>query len=233
MASRTIAGLDDSSRYVVGDLDYGAWSPVEFTLRYKGPLVADGSPIEKHRIRQALHPQLANLWKQHPLLSDAATVLLVGNDGGKFVKATRVEWISLNHRRGQFRFVPLVSGDLNLVCNLDIQFLRREPPGALVRHGGDIDNRLKTLFDAMRVPDEAQVSKAAPQPGEQPFYCLLEDDALITGFCVTTQRLLDQLGDDENPKNVALNINVKVSTTLASEDAAFSRLRGVYGLAKP
>jgi hypothetical protein len=203
---------------------------VDFTLRYKGPLVPDGGPIDKHRIRQALHPQLANLWKQHPLLSDATSVLLVGEDEGKFVQATRVDWISLNHRRGQFRFVPLVSTDLNLVCSLDIQFLRREPPGALIRHGGDIDNRLKTLFDAMRVPDALQITHAAPEEGEDPLYCLLEDDALITGFCVTTQRLLDQLGDEENPKNVALNINVKVSTTLASEEAAFSRLKGVYGV---
>lgn len=227
MASIPIAGLDDSIRYVVGDLNCGA-SPVEFILSYKGPLVANGSPIEKHRIRRLLHPQLANLWKQHPLLSDATSILLnKGFDEGRILKATRVDWISENHRRGQFRFVPLVSTDLNLVCSLDIQFLRREPPGALVRHGGDIDNRLKTLFDAMRVPDEAQVAKAAPQEGEEPFYCLLEDDALITGFCVTTQRLLDPLGDGENPKDVALNINVKVTTTLSSEEAAFGRLKGV------
>lgn len=226
MATRTIIDPDDSIRYVVGDFNCGA-SPVEFPLRYKGPLVPDGGPRDKHRIRRVLHPQLVNLWMQHPLLSDAATVPLLGEQDGRKLRATRVDWISLQHQKGKFRFVPLVSKCLNLVCSLDIQFLRREPPGSLVRHGGDIDNRLKTLFDAMRIPDEGQLIDADPQEGEEPFYCLLEDDALITGFCVTTQRLLDPLGADENPKDVALNIDVKVSTTLASEEVAFSKLKGV------
>jgi len=36
-----------------------------------------------------------------------------------------------------------------------------------------------------------------PQADENPFYCLLQDDALITGFSVATDRLLDCQGDRE------------------------------------
>jgi hypothetical protein len=202
---------------------------VEFTLRYKGPLTSDGGPHEKHIIRRKFHPQLMNLWKAHPLLSRATSIPLRGQYGEKWVKATRVEWISFSHQVGSYYFVPLVSNDLNLVCSLDIQFLRRESPGSLIIHGGDLDNRIKTLFDALRIPDEKQIAKMTPEQGEEPFFCLLEDDALITGFCVKTERLLDPLETDNNHEQhyVALNINVNVSTTLASETEAFNRLKGV------
>jgi hypothetical protein len=217
--------------YEVGYIERGS-SPVEFTLRYKGPLPADGGPKDKHKIRQAFHPQLFNLWKDHPLLSEATSVFLVGEDDrqpGRFVRATRVDWISMSHRKGGYRFVPLVSNELALVCSLDIQFLRREPVGSLVKHGGDIDNRMKTLLDALRIPDKKQISKMTPELGEDPFFCLLEDDALITGLCVKTDRLLDPIETKNSHEQhyVALNITVKVSTTLASETEAFNRLKGV------
>lgn len=91
----------------------------------------------------------------------------------------------------------LTTKKLFLVCQLDNLFLRREEAGQLVRHGGDIDNRLKVLFDSLRVPDLEQVTKLTPTATEDPFYCLLEDDSLITGFRVTTERLLDPGPEDE------------------------------------
>jgi hypothetical protein len=46
---------------------------------------------------------------------------------------------------------------------------------------GDIDNRLKTLFDCLTLPDPNQGYEAeTPAQDELPyFYCLLEDDRLI------------------------------------------------------
>jgi hypothetical protein len=38
-------------------------------------------------------------------------------------------------------------------CALDILFLRRDNPGNLIASGGDIDNRLKVLFDGLRMPE--------------------------------------------------------------------------------
>ncbi len=87
---------------------------------------------------------------------------------------------------------------------------------------------MKTLFDALRVPEKKQLAKITPQDDENPFFCLLEDDALITGFCVTTDALLEPIetSNQHEQHYVALSIRVKVNTTLASETEAFNRLKG-------
>jgi hypothetical protein len=77
------------------------------------------------------------------------------------------------------------------VCQLDILFLRREKPGSIV-HGGDLDNRLKTLFDALRMPfDDSELGKVGPTSPDELLYCLLEDDSLISRVSVETHQLLD------------------------------------------
>jgi hypothetical protein len=55
-------------------------------------------------------------------------------------------------RRMDRSFLPLINEATGVGCSLDILFLRRDPPGALIRSGGDIDNRVKVLFDALRMP---------------------------------------------------------------------------------
>lgn len=209
---------------------------MDFCLRYKGPLTANSGPREKHTIRRAFHPQLRALWNEHPVLAGASTIPLIGlrepigADGEadprkRLVSATRTEWIANEHRRGTFFFTPLVTSELDLVCSLDIQFFRREAPGGLIQQGGDLDNRIKTLFDALRVPDENQVHRIDPADDEVPFYCLLQDDVLVTGFSVKTERLLEAPTAGERLTDVALTINVRIATTLASETDAFSRLK--------
>lgn len=205
-------------------------------LRYKGPLPANSGPREKHAIRRAFHPQLRALWNEHPLLAGASTIPLIGlreqtdardedDPRNHFAHATRAEWIASEHRRGAFCFTPLVTTALDLVCSLDIQFFRRESPGGLIQQGGDLDNRIKTLFDSLRVPDEMQVERTDPTEDETPFYCLLQDDVLVTAFSVKTERLLEPPSGGERLTDIALTINVRIATTLASETEAFSRLK--------
>ena len=91
--------------------------------------------------------------------------------------------------------IPLVRKSLDLNCSLDILFLRQEDPGQLVLQGGDVDNRLKTLFDALAAP-KLENERAYPQK-QKVTYSLLETDALISGFNVSTDRLLFP----ENRKN--------------------------------
>ena len=89
---------------------------------------------------------------------------------------------------------------MNLIARLEITFLRPEEPGCLITKGGDIDNRLKTLFDALRIPNEANElpSRVTPQDDEMPiFYCLLESDSLVTSVSVATDRLLVQTGESD------------------------------------
>jgi len=88
-------------------------------------------------------------------------------------------------------------------------------PGVpLIHSGGDIDNRLKVLFDGLRVPENSsEVAGAVKSPDEDPyFFCLLEDDALITDVAVTTDTLLTPcpIGQEND---VHLVIKVKVRPT--------------------
>jgi hypothetical protein len=89
--------------------------------------------------------------------------------------------------------VPLVTRDLGVYCELDILFLRPDPPGGAVR-SGDIDNRMKTLFDAIGMPKEAvHVGRETmPAADEVPFFCLVEDDSVITKLSIETDRLLSE-----------------------------------------
>ncbi|HZO42622.1 MAG TPA: hypothetical protein VFE97_25630 [Methylomirabilota bacterium] len=54
---------------------------------------------------------------------------------------------------GEFWFVPLISQRAGLIVELDVLFLRPQLPGAVVSSGGDLDNRIKTLLDALRIPE--------------------------------------------------------------------------------
>ena len=107
-----------------------------------------------------------------------------------------------------FNFAPLVAENLQLVAEIEISLLRPEPPGQIVNQGGDIDNRLKTLLDSLTVPcaSNAIPSNEHPQPGEDPFFCLLEDDNLITRVSVASDRLLEPNVD---PSEVILQIHVR------------------------
>ena len=113
--------------------------------------------------------------------------------------------------RGAFTFFPLVNGGNSLasIAEIKIRLLRPEEPGSIIAKGGDIDNRLKTLFDAFSVPQENQIPVGAvPEETESPnFYCLLKDDNLITRIDVATDRLLNS---DANDNEVILIASVRV-----------------------
>ena len=178
---------------------------MEFRLAYQGKLKGNGDATEKHRIRQALHPQLAALWKQKPL-TDYSSFL----PGGKNQNSS-----PFIHPLNAFTFVPLVVAATDLIAEIDIIFLRPEAPGTLVSSGGDIDNRIKTLLDALRMPhniDELPTN-AVPSDEEAPFFCLLEDDSLITHIAVTTDRLLLPVA---HQLDVLLVLHVRLKVTRAT-----------------
>jgi len=101
-----------------------------------------------------------------------------------------------------------------LACALEITFLRREKPGSIIQHGGDLDNRLKTLFDALRMPQsDAELGGIVPETENARVFCLLEDDALITRMSVNTQQLLEPIALGEAPSVVELLIQVTVVPT--------------------
>jgi hypothetical protein len=111
--------------------------------------------------------------------------------GGPDDKVSIMDAVAFNYRGNGYRFVPLVRKDWRPMCSLNILFLRHDPPGSLV-HAGDLDNRIKTLIDALRRPESAIELRGNEQlaEGEDPFFCLLEDDKLVTGLTVESDRFL-------------------------------------------
>lgn len=184
---------------------------MRFTLTYTGPLHSNGGPEQKHILRKAFHSQLKVLWSYKPL-SDHTAWFNPGNAG--------VLKINLNRKVGPYRFVPLVNSSLFLICELHIFLLKPEEAGSIVTQAGDIDNRLKTLFDALRVPkNEGELPKdSKPEKDEDPFFCLLEDDALITNIAVETERLLES---DVRANQVHLDIQVNTRSTRILENGVF------------
>ncbi len=108
--------------------------------------------------------------------------------------------------------LPLLTRNSGLKCHLDIRFLRREGPGNIVGEDGDLDNRLKVLFDGLRAPHcDDEIDMRQPLPPV--LYCLLEDDSLITKFTIEAQTLLDPVGQDKSQTYVELHVSVHVKAT--------------------
>jgi hypothetical protein len=179
---------------------------MRFTLHYSGPLKTSSGTEEKHRLRRAFHPQLVELWKHEPLKHEEHLYK---------PPEPRPVWQTYDSRRpyGAFTFVPLVTEQMKLAAGLTITMLRPGRRGQLVLAGGDIDNRLKILFDALTMPQQPNSLPAGAQPGasEDPFFVVLEDDALITTVTVDTQQLLSATVD---PSHVELFIGVQVTAVV-------------------
>lgn len=183
-------------------LRYFAWPDekerheLRFRLVYEGSLPAAGASEtrrrEKHEIRRSFHAQLAELWNRSSELRERAKASPPLASGS--TAPTWLDHYANLYSRCGYRFMPLVRTEYGNVCSLDILFLRRDNPGDLVKSGGDLDNRLKVLLDALRIPQTCDEVDGAPRDGEDPFFCLLEDDNLINQINITTDRLLTPVG---------------------------------------
>jgi hypothetical protein len=187
---------------------------VEFRLLYSGQLHASNGNTridQKNAIRRELHPQLKRLWATNRGLIELAAhhsgapgyripttpeELELARQPINSFGAT--EW----HREAGLRyfakkwercgcgFIPLVTESIVVRCAIDILFLRPEEPGKILT-SGDLDNRIKTLFDALRLPKNlSECGGTAPSGEYDPMYCLLEDDQLISEVRVLTDKLL-------------------------------------------
>ncbi len=179
---------------------------VQFRLTYEGPLFGASRntprPKHKHEIRQKFHKQLARLCDLHPAM-DWYQDEIEGPERRSFV--------ANNFERCGYRFFPIATESLSLRCAVDILFLRPEAPGLIIK-SGDIDNRLKTIFDALRLPTSKPELGGYNMPGEgeDPFYCLLEDDKLITQVSVETDALLEPVGPSFDANDARLVITVQL-----------------------
>lgn len=184
---------------------------LEFRLTYRGRLPSlqgnDRRIDDKQRIRKHLHPQLRYLWETNYTLK------------GLLSNHSFMDTVIKRYARCGYNYVPLVGDRAGLACSLDILFLRRDQPGNLVTHRGDVDNRLKVLFDALQIPDHCDQlpSGAVPEGGEDPFFCLLFNDRLITEIKVTTDQLLTAPEPGESVNDVELIIAVRTIHPVGDE----------------
>jgi hypothetical protein len=197
---------------------------MKFTLTYEGELASNGRPAKKWEIRKQFHPQLQELWRINPALKHVLNNRIVPLSGSFFhmeqhhslddkrtqlqTQATDKLDLCSSVERGGRKFFPLVRDTFALNCALNITFLRKEEPGR-VYQGGDIDNRLKTLFDALAIPSMDQI--VADDTLEDPIYCLLEDDRLITGFNIDTRQLLSRPDVSQHHVQLIVDVDVRVS----------------------
>ncbi|MGO4682927.1 hypothetical protein [Hyphomicrobium sp. 2TAF46] len=178
---------------------------MQFRLRYSGPLRhADINSLDgKQALRRKFHPQLKDHWDNISLIDTGVPKYQNSRD-------PQNKKLGLIEKLGNFDFLPLVSDAYawNTIAELDILFLRPETPGSVVKFKGDLDNRIKALIDGLRKPDNAHElpKEDEPREGEHPFFCLLQDDRLITRLSVTADRLLAA----PSPYDVEIMITVTV-----------------------
>jgi len=210
---------------------------MRFRLVYDGTLhssqgeARNGQPVgranEKQEIRKAFHKQLRELWRTNTFLSEhkvynntQIAIPIERNVGGVFGYGGRqppgserslADFVADQHPQlSGYRFVPLVREAWTLACGLEILFLRHDPPGS-VYAAGDIDNRIKTLLDGLRMPKSVQElgGYTIADVDESPFFCLLEDDKCITTLSVETDTLLTQaVAADHSWAHVVVTVDV-------------------------
>jgi hypothetical protein len=193
---------------------------MEFRLVLRGHLPPDkrGTVPVKHRIRQELHPQLRTLWQQHPALRGAFDPKMNLRQKG----ISRIEELAKDNDKFGFRFVPLVKKK-DFACELDILLLRRQEPFRAFDPVGDLDGRVKTLIDGLRMPQEHQeVGDYKPMPDENPFFCLMDDDSAIFNFQVKVDRLLVPPEPQEPERDIVAIVGVRVTTFAGHQIAYFS-----------
>lgn len=188
---------------------------MEFRLTYEGRLFgASGNnkrAKHKHEIRKVFHKQLRRIFELHPAY-EYYRLPEEGPEAEILNVKKRFDNMIEQFERCGYQFFPLATRNLSLLCSINILFLRPDVPGGAIR-SGDIDNRMKTIFDALRIPATKEELGGYDIPGkeEKPFFCLLEDDSLISHAAVETDTLLQPTGESWDSNDARLVVTVRLS----------------------
>lgn len=220
---------------------------MRFRLTYEGPLLSsqpthrtiengqekDRHAAHKHAIRRHFHVQLKELWRttdflrfskfvptaSDPILPESAMGVQWSMDPNKPWHLDRLlSEVYAHHKDAGYNYVPLVWQDMSLACSLRILCLRKDHADAVLP-GRDIDNRIKTLIDALTMPSHRQgppIKDGKPLPpaaDEKPFYVLMDDDRRVTHLEVETDAALAPAGIGTDESYVRLVITVDVRPT--------------------
>lgn len=212
------------------DPGFLSWeSFMRFRLHYEGPLLsAKGDPRDgqfdnraphKHEIRRAFHAQLKHYWEIQPWLSQAvmpwdmfeveANDPVRGEEANGWGKTPLAKGLASIHKIGECAFVPLVCAQFKILCGVSLLMLRRDKPGGVL-NARDLDNRLKIIFDALRMP--RALNEFSMEGTESPMFVLLQDDSLISSVKIETDNLLDPpsaAGRDDSYVRLLVDVDIR------------------------
>jgi len=152
---------------------------MKFKLIYYGELLINPKRRTNHlhEIRSVLSPQLKRLTEISPYC-EIREKLMSRGQGIREV--------------GGVKFFPIITPELDLLAEIDVQIMH---PEILDTPHADIDNRMKTLLDALKRPQNANevaeaTVKAVQGKKENTIFTLLDDDHLVTKLTINTSHLL-------------------------------------------
>jgi hypothetical protein len=178
---------------------------MEFCLHYYGKLKSRDNASGKHQIRQQLHPQIHSV-----CLSEQFREMFDELNGISPKKGGPHMYSDI----GGKRFWYLISEAYKTVVDLNITILLPHTVGAIVNNGGDIDNRIKTLFDALRIPAvESEIpSNDSFSYGSEGMFCLLQDDKLINRVSIVSYQ--DHEPIDTDSVRCFIEVRTKITKAL-------------------
>lgn len=177
---------------------------MKFKLLYFGEVLSNPKKRAQHiaDIRMQFHPQLKKLIEHSPW-NNLSNYMMPG--------ATKSPIITKHI--GGIDWNPIITPTLKMIAELDIQMLHPEIVGVART---DVDNRVKTIMDGLRCPqNEHEIGENTPK-NMGPIYTLLDDDHLVTKISVNTSHLLstDVFKNGSNGFNepifMMIDVNVRV-----------------------
>lgn len=147
---------------------------MEYLIIYHGNLPSNGSKDDKGKIREILNDQIKKIWD-----TDQYKNLMKSRQSNKKVKDMYVSVADIN-------YLPMISSKIKLYCHIKIEYFSNRSPSEIFTDG-DLDNKLKTLFDGLRAITSKQ--EKTYEKENQLYYTVLEDDNLVKGLTIETHQI--------------------------------------------
>lgn len=202
---------------------------MKFKLTYRGSLRATQArhptacgPNKhwhlKHVMRESFHTQIKRIWETRQFL--------LINQSMETPKPYHIDTLAKRLRIPPWRFVPLVTEELSLKTKIEITILRVDHPHLNLwsERAGDVDNRVKTIIDALRVPGANDgYADMHPGPGQDPFFVLVESDELFDVVHAETDHLLVvPPGEDASYAEIVVAVTVRPMTDQTFQNIGFA-----------
>lgn len=174
-----------------GSADYSVeGGELDITLKFNGsvPASQDGKNGDKRSgfkqtLRVEFSRQLRRLWQKDLLKRFYDTLPVAEYERSKPARLSKMPsyYPFFRVEMCGFSAIPLVNWHNGLGCELEFVFLGDER-GAI-----DLDNQMKVVFDALRMPQHPGEVPANMHGNGEDLYCLLEDDSIVKKYSVESR----------------------------------------------